>query len=269
MSQLQKRHSIRRLPDRLAWDALESAEGIVRIINVKMQEAIKAISTMRGHDLGDFMLLAFGVPAPPRRNDRKRARNGWSYRAALSRVYSAMGLVMSDVKHDHIRSRMTQLARTDEAGINLVFADLEARAREELQSEGFAEDRIRIEPSLDMRYAGQGYELNLPCPYPMQPGDIARLRTRFDETTRKCTAYCSWRAVEIVSWRLRGVGVVPPVELPRFERTGETLESARREIRKACFDGALIDCPVYQRESSMSALKYRGPPSSISLIAPP
>ena len=42
----------------------EAAEGIVRIIDVKMEEAIKAISTMRGHDLRDFMLLAFGGAGP-------------------------------------------------------------------------------------------------------------------------------------------------------------------------------------------------------------
>ena len=43
---------------------MDAAEGIVRIINVKMQEAIKAISTMRGHDLRDFHLLAFGGAGP-------------------------------------------------------------------------------------------------------------------------------------------------------------------------------------------------------------
>jgi N-methylhydantoinase A len=245
----------------LGMGRLESAEGIVRIINVKMQEAIKAISTMRGHDLGDFMLLAFGGAGPLHAGMIAKELGMAGVIVPLyPGVYSAMGLVMSDVKHDHIRSRMTQLARTDEAAINTVFADLDRQAREELQSEGFAEDRILMEPSLDMRYAGQGYELNLPCPYPMQPGDIARLRTRFDETHKEMYGHTApGEPVEIVSWRLRGVGVVPPVELPRFSRTGATLESARREIRQACFDGKLIGCPVYQRERLDVGIEVSGP----------
>ena len=48
----------------LGMTVMDAAEGIVRIINVKMQEAIKAISTMRGHDLRDFKLLAFGGAGP-------------------------------------------------------------------------------------------------------------------------------------------------------------------------------------------------------------
>ena len=61
----------------LGIDVVDAAEGIVRIINVKMQEAIKAISTMRGHDLRDFQLLAFGGAGPSaRRPHRRGSRHG-------------------------------------------------------------------------------------------------------------------------------------------------------------------------------------------------
>ena len=71
---------------RSAWACREAAEGIVRIIDVKMEEAIKAISTMRGHDLRDFMLLAFGGAGPRAcRPHRARSRHGGHDRAALSR----------------------------------------------------------------------------------------------------------------------------------------------------------------------------------------
>ena len=71
---------------RSASASREAAEGIVRIIDVKMEEAIKAISTMRGHDLRDFMLLAFGGAGPAAcRPHRPRPRHGGRDRAALSR----------------------------------------------------------------------------------------------------------------------------------------------------------------------------------------
>jgi N-methylhydantoinase A len=54
--------------------------------------------------------------------------------------------------------------------------------------------------------------------------------------------------VEIVSYRVRGVGLVPPVEMPRFTRAGTSLADAKHETRDVHFDGAPVACPVYQRE---------------------
>jgi N-methylhydantoinase A len=216
---------------------------------------------MRGHDLGDFMLLAFGGAGPLHAGKMARDLGMAGVIVPLyPGVYSAMGLVMSDVKHDYIRSRMTQLARTNEPSINAVFSDLEKAARADLTAEAFTPGTIRIEPSLDMRYAGQGYELTLPCPYPMKTGDIAALRKHFDEAHKENFGHTAPdEPVEIVSWRLRGIGLVPPVPVRKYERTGATLESARREIRKARFDGETVDCPVYQREGLDIGTILNGP----------
>ena len=96
----------------LGIDVVEAAEGIVRIINVKMQEAIKAISTMRGHDLRDFQLLAFGG-AGPLHAGRIAEELGMAGIVVplYPGVFSAMGLLMADVKHDYIRSRLSRSPR--------------------------------------------------------------------------------------------------------------------------------------------------------------
>ncbi len=65
--------------------------------------------------------------------------------------------------------------------------------------------------------------------------------------------------MEIVCWRLRGVGIVPPVEARKFAPTGAKLEDARREIRVAHFDGEDVDCPVYQREGLDVGVTLAGP----------
>ena len=95
----------------------EAAEGIVRIIDVKMEEAIKAISTMRGHDLRDFMLLAFGGAGPVHAGRMARDLGMAGVIVPLyPGVYSAIGLIMSDVKHDYIQSSMTPLDALSPAG---------------------------------------------------------------------------------------------------------------------------------------------------------
>ena len=245
----------------LGIDVGAAAEGIVRIINVKMQEAIKAISTMRGHDLREFMLLAYGGAGPLHAGRMAEELGMKGVIVPLHPgVYSAMGLLMSDVEHDFVRSRLTRLSETDEEAVEAVFRDLEARARTTLEAEGFGAHEIALQRALDMRYAGQGYELTTPCSGPLQQGSLGALRKLFDETHKEAFGHTAPdEPVEIVSWRLRGIGRVPPVSLPAAPRTGASLESALRERRKARFDGNVLDCPVYQRERLDVGASFAGP----------
>src|SRR5262245_65573583 len=92
-------------------------------------------------------------------------------------VYSALGLMLSDVKHDYVQSKMAALARVAPEEIAAMFDRLAARACADLQHDGFAPGQIRIQRALDLRYAGQGYEVTLACDDPIE---AAALRARFD-----------------------------------------------------------------------------------------
>ncbi|HET7681291.1 MAG TPA: hydantoinase/oxoprolinase family protein [Xanthobacteraceae bacterium] len=246
----------------LSMDVADAAEGIVRIIDVKMAEAIKAISTMRGHDLRDFMLLAFGGAGPVHACRMARDLGMAGVIVPLyPGVYSAIGLVMSDVKHDYIQSRMMPLAKIAPKDLIHMFDQLAAQALDDLRADGFTADTIRIQRSLDMRYAGQGYEITIPCePEMMTAEGLLALRKSFDEVHRGMFGHMAPdEPVEIVSYRVRGVGMVPPVEMPRFERSGTALKDALRETRKVRFDGKTIDCPIYQRERLDVGLTFNGP----------
>jgi N-methylhydantoinase A len=259
-----------RLDAEKAWRAVESkiaqplglgveeaAEGIVRIIDVKMEEAIKAISTMRGHDLRDFMLLAFGGAGPVHAGRMARDLGMAGMIVPLyPGVYSAIGLIMSDVKHDYIQSRMTPIDELTPDDVNAMFGRLEAMAADELREDGFAPGSVAIQRALDMRYAGQGYEITMPC----GDTDLGALRRAFDDQHKLMFGHnAPEEPVEIVSYRVRGVGKVPPVEMPRFKRTGAMLKDALRETRHARFDGKAIECPVYQRDKLDVGLSVSGP----------
>jgi N-methylhydantoinase A len=246
---------------KLSLSVADAAEGIVRIIDVKMQEAIKAISTMRGHDLSEFHLLAFGGAGPlhAARIAKELAMAGVIV-PLYPGVYSAMGLLMSDVKHDYIRSRMSGLEKVEEAAVAGLFGELEELARKDLKAESFRDDQIVIEKALDMRYAGQGYEITVPCLLPFQKGALAALRRRFDEMHKQMFGHTApEEPVEIVSYRLRGIGRVPPVKLPTYGPQGLKLNDAVRETRKARFSGSNVDCPVYQRDLLDVGIAFEGP----------
>jgi N-methylhydantoinase A len=236
----------------------DAAEGIVRIIDVKMQEAIKAISTMRGHDLADFQLLAFGGAGPlhAARIAKELGMAGVVV-PLYPGVYSAMGLLMSDVKHDYIRSKLSPLAKVNEAGVARVFDELHAHAMRDLKAENFRDDQIGVERALDMRYAGQGYEITIACDTAL---DLTTLRRRFDDSHKQMFGHTAPNEpVEIVSYRLRGVGRVPPVKLPIFHPQGLALKDALRETRKASFSARTLDCPVYQRDRLDVGARFDGP----------
>src|SRR5579872_5131130 len=100
-------------------------------------------------------------------------------------VHSAMGLLMSDVRHDYIRSRIVALDRITPDELRAGFGELESQAIRDLRDEGFSSARIALERSIDLRYAGQGYELTIPCGATLGRDSIARLREQFDETHRR------------------------------------------------------------------------------------
>ena len=252
--------AVARVAKPLSLDAAAAAEGIVRIIEVKMEEAIKAISTMRGHDLRDFMLLAFGGAGPVHAGRMARDLGMAGLIVPLyPGVFSALGLLMSDVKHDYIRSRMTPISALNSEDVNAVFAQLEAQAHDDLRRDGFSENEIRIERALDMRYAGQGYEITLTCTA-AQTAALAELRKTFDAEHKAQFGHMApEEPVEVVSYRVRGIGLVPAVSMPKFTPEGRALSGALRETRQVRFDGVAVPCPVHQREKLDVGMTLRGP----------
>ena len=246
----------------LGMDVLAAAEGIIRIIDVKMDEAIRAISTMRGHDLRDFMLLAFGGAGPlhAARIARELGMSGVIV-PRYPGVFSAMGLLMADVIHDYTRSQLAPLEDAKPADVNEMFERLASQAMEELRGDGFVQKSIHVERALDLRYAGQGYEIAVPCrAQPFDGGALKELRAAFDQHHQRMFGHMApHETVEIVSYRVRGIGLVPPVRLPTFKSAGIPLADAQRTRRRVRFDGKDVDCPVYERERLDVGLSFAGP----------
>jgi N-methylhydantoinase A len=126
----------------------------------------------------------------------------------------------------------------------------------DLKAENFRDDQIGIERALDMRYAGQGYEITIACDSDLGDGGLVALRRKFDASHKQMFGHTApEEPVEIVSYRLRGIGRVPPVKLPSYRRQGLAL----RETRKARFGGVTLDCPVYQRDRLDVDVRFEGP----------
>jgi N-methylhydantoinase A len=239
-----------------------AAEGIVRIINVKMEEAIKAISTMRGYDLRDFMLVAFGGAGPLHAGQMAR---DLGMRGVLVPLYpgvnSAIGLLQADVRHDYAASRLTLLSEVGPEEVSSRLGVLADQARAELRAEGFKASEIALEYGIDMRYAGQGYELTVPLDSARVTRKVlAAMRALFDATHRQLFGHSAPdEPVEAVTYRVTGVGRLPEVRMPTFRKQGQKLRDAHLGSRRARFDGESGDVAVYQRERLDVGHRIKGP----------
>ncbi len=242
----------------------EAADGILRIISVKMEEAIKAVSSQRGYDIRDFTLVAFGG-AGPMHAGRLALDLGIPTLLVppTPGVHSALGLLMSDVKHDHVRSRLAPMRELGPDDLNALFDPLMEQAREELSEEGFPDDAIVLTPFLDLRYAGQGYELTVPCPLPpLGPDDLERAQQRFHAIHEQAHGHkAESEPVELVSVRLVSEARVPQVRLSPFEATGASAADARTGQRRIFFgrDPGFQDCPIYDRARLEPGHEFDGP----------
>ncbi len=253
-----------RIAKPLTMDLMEAAHGVLDIINVKMEEAIKAVSSQRGYDIRDFTLVAFGGGGPMHAGRMALDLGIPSVLIPLTPgVHSALGLLMSDVKHDYVRSKLVGLDDLDLDEINPMFGQLIDQAKADLHGEGFRDSEIKMEPYLDLRYAGQGYELTVPCPMPpLSKDDLALMRARFDTVHEQNSGHkAETEPVELVSLRLISLGIVPQAKLSPGKVSGRTVEQATTGTRKVFFgrQHGMLNTQVYSREALEPGHRLSGP----------
>jgi N-methylhydantoinase A len=241
----------------LGLDAMAAAEGIRRIVDMRMADEVRVFAAKRGVDLSTFTLLPFGgagaVHAAAVATELGMRRILVPPRPG---AFSALGLLCTDVIHDYIRSGLKPLSDVDAAEAEAVFAELEDKAREELQAEGMSGAEARFSRELDLRYTGQGYELRTPIDTPSEgrvtPAALAAARSRFDDRHAQIHGHAaSDRPVEVVSYRVR-VRVAVPKYVPRAEPLPSEPTPATAAIkgqRRLHFGAATArDATIYERD---------------------
>jgi len=234
------------------------AEGIVTIAVARMTSAIREISIQRGHDPRDFTLIAFGGAGPM--HALAMAEEIGIPRVLVPRHpgnFSALGLLAADIKHDDVRTRVGPL-RERLPALRQAFAEMETAARQQLEREGFAPERQKLLRSLDLRYRGQAFELNLAVSDPDLPVD--RIEADFHRAHRDTYGHANPEAaIELVNPRLTAYGLVPKPAAARHVAPGADLRSALDERRPVWFEGRAHDCPVWDRDRLPEGAVLSGP----------
>jgi N-methylhydantoinase A len=245
------------------------AQGIVDVANAVMEKAIRVISVERGHDPRDYTLVAFGGAG---------ALHACELAAALEipRVLvpcfpgalSALGILRADVTKDLSRTVRLEVQSAPEAKLKLqrALATLGQEGRKQMRAEGFSSGAIQIQRSLDMRYAGQSYELSVPS-----AGDFVSAFHRAHE--KRYGYFDPSRACEVVNIRARFTGRTAKPALQKLKPGGRSAAQALVSKSPVLFNAHRKLTAIYNRARLLAGNLISGPAivteySATTLIPP-
>lgn len=205
----------------LGLDAVEAAQGILRIAVTAMSHAVKAVTTERGLDAGDFAMIAYGGAGPL--HACNIAREMGIRKLIIPRSpghFSAFGMLFSDLRYDYVRSRFMRLSDVEFADIEAVYAELEAEGMAEIEKVSVAPERVVITRGADMRYVGQEHAVTVDlAPDLFANEDRAGIKARFDAVHDLRYGTCApQERSEIVSLRVTVTGML---EKPILEQIAQ------------------------------------------------
>lgn len=250
-----------RVAEPLGIDVVKAADGIVKIVNSHMVEALRLVTVARGEDPREFAMVAFGGCGPV--HAAKLAEELQIAKVIVPvapGVASAMGLLVSDLKRDYVRTRVNDVARITAREVQSLFDALEIAAREEMTAENIPANAIRFERALDLRYAIQKYELTVPVKNgALADSDISVWRRSFDDRHEQhYGTRAADQKVEIVNYRLTAKVPMPKPDAKIYPLQSENAAAALKGYRQAYFDD-WVDCPVYERNKLAHGNRLIGP----------
>ena len=238
----------------------EAALGILTIANFNMSLSVRAVSVETGYDPRDCVLVPSGG-------------GGALHAMAIARElsvpkviippmpahFSALGMLMADLKHDYVQTFVRELAETNGAQIADAFAVLEKSAIETLSEEGCKPEQILLRRFLDMRYRGQEYTLPVPVAEELRTlSDFDAIRARFDQMHQEHYGHSAPKEpVMMVNLRLSALGKFDN-ELP-LAAASVGADRGEQGRRRVIFDTAPVDCPIYLRSGFEAGDRLTGP----------
>lgn len=231
------------------------AQGILDVVEISMEKAIRVISIERGYDPRDYTLVAFGGAGGLH-------ACGLADALEIPRVLipqfpgglSALGILRADVAKDFSRTVLLPVQSQNSAPERLAaeFSSMEKLAHKDMRREGFATGQVHIERYLDMRYIGQAYELSVAA----KRGFIAE----FHRAHEKRYGYSDpERAVEVVNVRIRAIGATPKPALAKIPSGSASARASLAGEQQVLFKGKRLNTLIYDRGRMRAGYRISGP----------
>ncbi|HUB15842.1 MAG TPA: hydantoinase/oxoprolinase family protein [Acetobacteraceae bacterium] len=256
--------AIERMAASLGMDTMATAQGIVSVVTANMARAIRVISVQRGHDPRDYTLVAFGGAGPL--HAARLAQELEISQILVPRnpgILCALGLLLTDLRADFATTALRTLEPAVLNDVVAAFEGLAAQADAWFVTEGIAPQARRLRRTVDMRYAGQNYELPIALPDGgIGPTTLDILGERFASAHRQAYGFVAEDdAVQLVTVRMEATGIVPKASFEKWRESGPDASGAvmaRRDVWLPEADG-FVSCPVYDRDLLRAGNRVPGP----------
>ena len=257
--------------------AEEAAESIIRVADSNMNNALKLISVRRGYDPRDFAMVAFGGGGPMHGPTLAKELNIRKVIVPVAAsVFSAWGMLMSDIRHDFIQTKILSFSTAPMDTLNAMWKAQMDEAGALFAAEGIAPDQVVFTFIADMRYMGQEHTVQVAAPaYPWSEADRAEIMARFHRTHEHFYTFSlPDTPAEIVNLHLVAYGQLAKPSLQEIPAQEGNISAALKETRRVFFSGdGWLDTPIYDRSKLGSGAAAQGPlvveePTTATVVCP-
>ena len=256
--------AVKKLGGKLNLSVFETAQGIISIVTANMAKAIRVVSVQRGYDPRDFTLVAFGGAGPVHASRLARELELPQIIVPPNPgILCALGLLLTNLQSNYSRTQLISLNESSFSKIKETFDELESEALEWFKKENISESERRFSRSIDIRYEGQNYEINVLFPsVKFTHESLTNLKSSFEKAHQQLYGYFSKdESIQLVTFRVEATGIVKKADIPSHEPLSTPVEQAKFDERKVYLpeEGGLNDCPVYNRMKLGYLHKIKGP----------
>jgi N-methylhydantoinase A len=248
----------------LGMDVTAAADGILRIAVTAMSYAVKGVTTERGLDAGDFALIAYGGAGPLHAVEVSREIGITRVIIpAAPGVFSAFGMLFSDLRYDFVRTWPMRLEDADFEVVERIYRELEDDGRRAVAETSVAPRKVTVKRAADMRYVGQEHAVTVALPMSVFSWqNRAAIKRHFDEmhAVRYGTSAPAEPA-EIVSLRTTVTGVVDKPTMRKIARgTAAPPRAASAGTRPVYFrDRGFVPTKTFARAALTAGNRIKGP----------
>jgi N-methylhydantoinase A len=255
----------------------EAARGIVRLANNNMVNAIKLISVNRGYDPRDFTLIAFGGGGGMHACDlAKELGIRKVVIPNLSGVFSAWGMLLSDLRRDYLQTRIVDLSTPEAAAqISESFVALEETAYLEYEAENIDRSRVRFVRYGRFRYQNQEHSTEIDLPGgPIESDHMDDIIEHFHTSYEREYTYRLDAPVELVTYHLIAFAEVDKLEPQKLSRTEGTIEDAVKGHRQVDYlEAGTHEATIYDGDALSPGMSFSGPAvieeAATTVVIPP
>lgn len=233
----------------LGLSVTEAVEGIYRVVNATMAEAVNEVSVKRGFDPREFTLVVAGGAGPI--HAVPIAQELGITRIIVPRessVFCAVGTLLTDLKHMYARTFVSEVASLNLAKVSEVYREMRDEAIITLRSENVAPESIDLVFTADMRYVGQFDEIEIPVTFhdELDRAALEQLVADFEEKHESLNGYSmSGEGTELINVRLTAFGRSTKPTLAEEPPAGPDPSAAHKGTREAIFSGTRVPVDVY------------------------